>query len=113
MAITDTYYCLVENSGISLYADGKSESHVAYMAEFQIDRVVHTPHGLIVIPIQQIPNDANDSHDSKYLYVLTHPAKQVSRVWVKASGNGNKKFLLKTMKYCINAIDVVFKCVQL
>lgn len=79
---------MVENSGISLYADGKSETHVAYMAEFQIDRAVPISYGLLVLPIKQNPMEVSEHHDSKFIYALTHPAKQVSRVWIKV-GNGS------------------------
>lgn len=82
---------MVENGGISLYAEGKSESHVAFVAEFQIERILAWPSGLLVIPVKQVPSEINDTNDSRYLYALTHPAKQVSRIWVKAPGNGKQK----------------------
>jgi hypothetical protein len=71
----------VEKGGISLYADGRNESHVAYMPEFQIDRVIPATGGLIVVPDRQFNNT---TEDSKFLYILTHPIKQVSRIWARS-----------------------------
>jgi hypothetical protein len=89
---------MVEKGGISLYAEGKSESQVSYMAEFQIEEVLSSPFGLIVVPQKQV-SDEIDSNDSKFLYALTHPSKQVSRIWLKSPGSGKyAKLLSVTIK---------------
>jgi len=76
----------VERGGISFYADGRNESHAAYMPEFYIDKVVDTASGIIVVPDKSLINSAEDS---KFLYILTHPIKQVSRIWCKTQpGSG-------------------------
>lgn len=69
----------MEKGGISIFSESSVENYVAYMPEFQIDKVIPCKYGLLVVPYLK-GSYASDMEEEKFLYVLTHPIKQVSKV---------------------------------
>ena len=67
-----------------MYCEESSETHVTYFPEFCIDRLVPCEAGLVVIPSRSSgDNLGNETSADKRLYILTHPLKQVSKIWSK------------------------------
>ncbi|CAG7822626.1 unnamed protein product [Allacma fusca] len=79
----ESYICLAERAGISLYSENSCDSQVTYLPEFHIERILPCNLGLLVIPVRQ-DSDSSSSPD-KNLYILSHPIKQVSRVWFRSN----------------------------
>lgn len=82
----ERYLCLVEGCGISLFHENTFDNHVAYMPEFHIGEVFACSYGLLVVPSKNVT--ACESNEDKYIYALTHPVKQVSRLWTKTPTRG-------------------------
>jgi len=88
---SDSFICLAERGGISIYAENSAESHVSHIPEFQITNVMPCKFGLIVVP-SKLKKDP--STNSKSIFILTHPIKQVSKIWIKLRpGSGKDRFV--------------------
>lgn len=86
----ESFICLVEKGGISMFAENGSESFVIYMPEFQIEGTISCKYGLLVVPVPRGPSCEGD--EDRFLYVLTHPIKQVSKISQKCGlGSGKLK----------------------
>lgn len=68
----------MEKGGISIFAENSSETFVAYMPDFHIEKVIPCKFGLLVVPSTK--GVASEGEEERHLYVLTHPIKQVSKI---------------------------------
>lgn len=67
---------------MSIYAEDSAETHVSHVPEFQIGKIIPCKFGLLVLPSEFKKDSVTDY--SKKIYILTHPVKQVSKLWIKA-----------------------------
>ena len=73
-----------------MYSETSSETHVSHVPEFHIDRILASTFGLLVVPSKIKSDPDTDYHQG--LYVLTHPIKQVSKIWFRARPGHGKPF---------------------